>query len=51
LQLLLPLPSGTLPLAVSPNGRYLAASVDLRRLQVWDLFEVQGHLKDLGLNW
>jgi WD40 repeat protein len=51
LQLLLPLPSGTLPLAVSPNGQYLAASVDLRRLQVWDLFEVQGHLKDLGLNW
>jgi WD40 repeat protein len=51
LQLLLPLPSGTLPLAVSPDGRYLAASVDLRRLQVWDLFEVQGHLKDLGLNW
>jgi WD40 repeat protein len=51
LQLLLPLPVGTLPLAVSPNGRYLAACVDLRRLQVWDLFEVQGHLKDLGLSW
>jgi WD40 repeat protein len=51
LQLLLPLPVGTLPLAVSPNGRYLAASVDWRRLQVWDLFEVQGHLKDLGVSW
>jgi len=44
LQLKLPLPVGTLPLAVSPNGRYLAASVDACRLQVWDLFEVQGHL-------
>jgi WD40 repeat protein len=51
LQLLLPLPSGTLPLAVSPDGRYLAASVDWRRLQVWDLLEVQEHLKELGLNW
>jgi WD40 repeat protein len=51
LQLLLPLPSGTLPLAVSSDGRYLAASVDWRRLQVWDIIEVQGHLKDLGLDW
>jgi len=51
LQPLLPLPVGTLPLAVSPNGRYLAVCVDWRRLQVWDLFEVQGHLKDLGLDW
>jgi WD40 repeat protein len=51
MQMLLPLPIGTLPLAVSPDGRYLAASVDLRPLQVWDLFEMQGHLKDLGLNW
>jgi WD40 repeat protein len=51
LQLLLPLPVGTLPLAASRNGRYLAACVDGRRLQVWDLFEVQGHLKDLGLPW
>jgi WD40 repeat protein len=51
LELLLPLPVGTLPLAVSPNGRYLAACVDSRRLQVWDLLEVRGHLKDLGLHW
>ena len=48
---LLPLPSGTLPLAVSPDGRYLAASVDSRRLQLWDLFEVRTALRELGLDW
>jgi len=51
LQLLLPLPLGTLPLAASPNGRYLAASVDSTRLQVWDMEEVKHCLKDLRLEW
>jgi len=51
LQPLLPLPSGTLPLAVSPNGRYLAVSVDARRLQVWDLVEARARLRELGLDW
>jgi hypothetical protein len=48
---LLPLPAGTLPLAVSPDGRHLAVSVDARRLQVWDLSEVRHQLRALGLDW
>ena len=51
LELFLPLPTGMHPLAVSPDGRYLAVSVDLRRLQVWDLVEVRSHLAELGLDW
>lgn len=50
-QLLLPLPSNTVPLAVSPDDRHLAVSVDLRRVQVWDLGEVRRRLRDLGLEW
>jgi WD40 repeat protein len=48
---LLPLPNGTLPLALSANGRHLAVSVDQRRLQVWDLAAVRHQLRDLGLDW
>ncbi|HUC85208.1 MAG TPA: serine/threonine-protein kinase [Candidatus Acidoferrales bacterium] len=48
---LLPLPAGTLPLAVSPDGRFLAASVDSQQLQVWDLSEVRSRLAELGLDW
>jgi WD40 repeat protein len=51
LDLLMPLPVGTYPLAVSPDGRRLAVSVDLRRLQVWDLAEVRAQLARLGLDW
>jgi len=51
LQLLLPLPLGVHPMAISADGRLLAASVDTRRLQVWDLSEVREHLRDLGLEW
>jgi hypothetical protein len=51
LELLMPLPIGTYPLAVSPDGRRLAVSVDLRRLQVWDLEEVRKQLGELGLDW
>jgi WD40 repeat protein len=49
--LLLPLPTGTLPLAASPDGRWLAVSVDLRWLQVWDLADVRARLAELGLDW
>jgi len=48
---LLPLPTGMLPLAVSPDGRYLAVSVDARRLQVWDLIEVRRKFRELGIDW
>ena len=48
---MLPLPVGTLPLAVSADARQLAVSVDMRHLQVWDLEEVDKQLHELGLNW
>ena len=48
---LLPLPTGTLPLAVSPDGRYLAVSVDAQKLQVWDLFELRRNFRELGIDW
>jgi WD40 repeat protein len=51
LKLLLPLPTGAFPLALSPDGRSLAVSVNLRRLQVWDLEEVRRQLRDVGLDW
>ena len=51
LEALLPLPNGTLPLAICPDGRRLAVSVDMRRLQVWDLVEVRRQLAELGLDW
>lgn len=47
----LPLPSALAPLALSPDGRQLAVSVEARRLQVWDLQEVRRHLQALGLDW
>ena len=48
---LLPLPAATLPLTYSPDGRYLAVSVDQRRMQVWDLVEVRSQLRAIGLDW
>lgn len=51
LELLLPLPSGMLPLALSPDGRHLAVSVDLRRLQLWNLAELRKQLAQLGMDW
>ena len=45
------LPTGMHPLALSPDGRHLAVSVDLQRLQVWDLAEVREQLRELGLDW
>jgi WD40 repeat protein len=51
LEVLLPLPARTLPLALSPDGRQLAVSVDMRRVQVWDLRAFRGELAKLGLDW
>jgi WD40 repeat protein len=48
---LLPLPADTLPLALSPDGRHLAASVNARHLQVWDLVALRQRLRELGLDW
>jgi hypothetical protein len=51
LELLLPLPHGMAPLAVSPDGRHFAVSVDAQRLRVWDLAEVRRQLRELGMDW
>jgi len=51
MELLLPLPTGKLPLALSPDGHWLAVSVELRQLQVWDLVEARRQLAELGLDW
>jgi WD40 repeat protein len=48
---ILPLPPGTLPLALSGDGRYLAATFDSCHLQLWDLSDVRGPLAQLGLTW
>jgi WD40 repeat protein len=48
---LLRLPTGTLPLAISPDGRHLAVSVDARRVQVWDLADVRKRFRELGVFW
>ena len=42
---------GVRALAHSPDGRYLAASVNSRHMQVWDLEEVRRQLRSLGLDW
>jgi WD40 repeat protein len=51
LEPLLPLPAGTLPLAFSPDARYLAVGVDQRHMQVWDLVEMRSQLREIGLDW
>jgi serine/threonine protein kinase/WD40 repeat protein len=45
------LPAGMLPLALSPDGRHIAVSVNAQRLQVWDLVEVRRQMRELGLDW
>jgi hypothetical protein len=40
-----------MPLAISPNGQYLAVAVDARRVQLWDMDEVVERLRELGLDW
>jgi eukaryotic-like serine/threonine-protein kinase len=48
---ILPLPRNSFPLAVSRDGLQLAVSVDLRRMQVWNLGEMRRQLRQLGLDW
>jgi hypothetical protein len=48
---LLPLPVGTVPLAVSPDGYHLAVSVDGEHLQLWDVRDLRKQLGELGLDW
>jgi WD40 repeat protein len=48
---LLLLPTGMVPLAVSPDGNHVAVSVEGRRLQVWDMIELRRQFRELGLDW
>ena len=48
---LLPLPPGTLPLAISPDERQLAVSIDGSQVQIWDLADLRKQLQALGLDW
>lgn len=50
-ELLLPLPAGHLPLALSADGRRLAVSVEAKQLQVWDIAGARERLRELGLDW
>jgi WD40 repeat protein len=45
------LPTGMLPLALSPDGQRLAVSVDAQRLQLWDLAALRQQFRELGLDW
>ena len=47
---LLPLPAGTIPLAVSPDGRQLAVSVNGQSIQVWGLDGLRKGFAELGLS-
>ena len=51
LEPLLPLPNDVLPLALSPDGRQLAVSVEGRRVQLWDVNALREELAKLGLDW
>jgi hypothetical protein len=51
LEPLLLLPTGMLPLALSPDGQRVAVSVDAQRLQMWDLTTLRGQFRALGLDW
>ena len=51
MEALLPLPPGSFPLALTPDGRFLAVRLDGRRLQVWDLVEARARLRELGVDW
>jgi WD40 repeat protein len=45
------LPTGMVPLALSPDGRQLAVSVDAQRLALWDIETLRQQFRDLGLDW
>jgi WD40 repeat protein len=45
------LPTGMVPLALSPDGNQLAVSVDAQRLALWDLEALRRHFRDLGVDW
>jgi WD40 repeat protein len=48
---LLPLPAGMLPLAISHDGKFIALSVDARRIQVWSMETIHKEFQNLGIDW
>ncbi len=50
-EVLLPLPAGVFPVALSPDGRKLAASVEARRVLIFDLPVIRRQLRELDLDW
>jgi WD40 repeat protein len=51
LERLLPLPPNVVPIALSADGRKLAVSVEMRRVQLWDLPSLRARFRELGLDW
>lgn len=51
LEPLLPLPPDVVPIALSADGRQLAVSVEMRRVQLWDLPELRARFRELALDW
>ena len=51
LKLMAPLPTGWLPLALSPDGRHVAISVEAQHLQLWDMACLKKELQALGMDW
>ncbi|MBL9166234.1 MAG: protein kinase [Verrucomicrobiales bacterium] len=47
----LQLPAGYAPRAVSADGRFLAVTVDLERLQIWDWQLLRQQMVELGVDW
>jgi hypothetical protein len=48
---LVSLPTGAIPLAVSPDGRHFALSLHARRVQLWDMAHARKQLGELGVDW
>jgi hypothetical protein len=48
---LLPLPPDVVPIALSADGRQLAVSVAMRRVQLWDLPALRTKLREFALDW
>ena len=44
-------PHGMILLALRPDGRRVAVSVDSQRLQLWDLKVLHEQFQELGLDW
>ena len=44
-------PLDLLPLAFSPDGRYLAVATNRRAVQIWDIKAIRKRLAEWNLDW